>query len=36
MGSTIAMIMAAVMLVVISIVLTWRSRLYRGATGGKG
>jgi putative spermidine/putrescine transport system permease protein len=36
MGSTIAMIMAAIMLIVISIVLTWRSRLYRGATGGKG
>jgi putative spermidine/putrescine transport system permease protein len=36
MASTIAMIMAAVMLIVIAIVLTWRGRLYRGATGGKG
>jgi putative spermidine/putrescine transport system permease protein len=36
MGSTIAMIMAVVMLVVIAIVLTWRGRMYRGATGGKG
>jgi len=35
-GSAIAMIMAAVMLVVIGLVLAWRSRLYRGATGGKG
>jgi putative spermidine/putrescine transport system permease protein len=35
-ASAIAMIMAAVMLVVISIVLFGRSRLYRGATGGKG
>jgi putative spermidine/putrescine transport system permease protein len=36
MGSTIAMIMAAVMLAVIGLVLAWRSTLYRGATGGKG
>ncbi|GII20958.1 ABC transporter permease [Planosporangium mesophilum] len=36
MGSTIAMIMAVVMLIVIAIVLTWRGRMYRGATGGKG
>jgi putative spermidine/putrescine transport system permease protein len=36
MGSAIAMIMAAIMLIVISVVLTWRSRLYRGATGGRG
>jgi putative spermidine/putrescine transport system permease protein len=35
-GSAIAMIMAVVMLVVIGIVLLWRSTLYRGATGGKG
>ncbi|OLB78845.1 MAG: ABC transporter permease [Actinobacteria bacterium 13_2_20CM_2_71_6] len=35
-ASAIAMIMAAVMLIVISIVLYGRSRLYRGATGGKG
>jgi putative spermidine/putrescine transport system permease protein len=35
-ASAIAMIMAAVMLIVISIVLFGRSRLYRGATGGKG
>jgi putative spermidine/putrescine transport system permease protein len=36
MGSAIAVIMAVVMLVVIGLVLLWRSRLYRGATGGKG
>ncbi len=36
MGSTIAMIMAAVMLIVIALVLAWRGRMYRGATGGKG
>jgi putative spermidine/putrescine transport system permease protein len=36
MGSAIAMIMAVVMLAVIGLVLAWRSRLYRGATGGKG
>jgi putative spermidine/putrescine transport system permease protein len=35
-GSAIAMIMAVVMLIVIGIVLAWRSTLYRGATGGKG
>jgi putative spermidine/putrescine transport system permease protein len=35
-ASAIAMIMAAVMLVVISLVLWGRSRLYRGSTGGKG
>ncbi|MFL6122039.1 ABC transporter permease [Actinophytocola sp.] len=35
-GSAIAMIMAVVMLVVIGLVLAWRSTLYRGATGGKG
>jgi putative spermidine/putrescine transport system permease protein len=35
-GSAIAMLMALVMLVVIGIVLLWRSTLYRGATGGKG
>jgi putative spermidine/putrescine transport system permease protein len=35
-GSAIAMVMAAVMLAVIVLVLVWRSRLYRGATGGKG
>ncbi len=35
-GSTIAMIMAVVMLAVIGLVLAWRSTLYRGATGGKG
>jgi putative spermidine/putrescine transport system permease protein len=35
-GSAIAMLMALVMLVVISLVLVWRSTLYRGATGGKG
>jgi len=36
MASTISMIMATVMLLVIAAVLTWRSTLYRGATGGKG
>jgi putative spermidine/putrescine transport system permease protein len=35
-ASTIAMIMAAVMLIVISLVLTGRAQLYRGASGGKG
>jgi putative spermidine/putrescine transport system permease protein len=35
-GSAIAMLMAVVMLVVIGLVLAWRSTLYRGATGGKG
>jgi putative spermidine/putrescine transport system permease protein len=35
-GSAIAMIMAAVMLSVIALVLAWRGRMYRGATGGKG
>ncbi|QQQ74677.1 sugar ABC transporter permease [Saccharothrix sp. 6-C] len=36
MGSAVAMIMAVVMLLVIGLVLLWRSTLYRGATGGKG
>ncbi|OLE28852.1 MAG: ABC transporter permease [Actinobacteria bacterium 13_1_20CM_3_71_11] len=36
MASAVAMIMATVMLLVISLVLWGRSRLYRGATGGKG
>jgi putative spermidine/putrescine transport system permease protein len=36
MGSAIAMIMAAVMLLVIGLVMAWRGTLYRGATGGKG
>ena len=35
-ASAIAMIMAAVMLIVISLVLLGRSRLYRGSSGGKG
>jgi putative spermidine/putrescine transport system permease protein len=35
-ASAIAMVMAAVMLLVISIVLVGRGRLYRGSTGGKG
>jgi putative spermidine/putrescine transport system permease protein len=35
-GAAIANIMALVMLVVIALVLLWRSTLYRGATGGKG
>lgn len=36
MGSAIAMIMAVIMLVVIGMVMVWRTTLYRGATGGKG
>jgi putative spermidine/putrescine transport system permease protein len=36
MGSTIAMIMAVIMLIVIALVMVWRATLYRGATGGKG
>ncbi|MEV0408669.1 sugar ABC transporter permease [Actinoallomurus sp. NPDC050550] len=36
MASAIAMIMGAVELIVIGLVLGWRARLYRGATGGKG
>ena len=36
MGSTIAMIMAVIMLVVIAMVMVWRATLYRGSTGGKG
>jgi putative spermidine/putrescine transport system permease protein len=36
MGSAIAMIMAVVMLIVIGLVMLWRTTLYRGATGGKG
>lgn len=35
-GSAIAMIMAAVELVIIGLVLLWRSTLYTGSTGGKG
>jgi putative spermidine/putrescine transport system permease protein len=29
-------VMAAVMMVVVILVLAWRSMLYRGSTGGKG
>lgn len=36
MGSAIAMIMAVVMLIVIGMVMVWRTSLYRGSTGGKG
>lgn len=36
MGSAIAMIMAVIMLIIIGLVMTWRSSLYRGSTGGKG
>jgi len=36
MGSTIAMIMAVIMLIVIAMVMVWRATLYRGSTGGKG
>jgi len=36
MASTIAIMMGAVELVVIAIVLLWRSSMYKGSTGGKG
>jgi putative spermidine/putrescine transport system permease protein len=36
MGSAIAMIMGAVMLIIIALVFAVRGRFYRGATGGKG
>ena len=36
MGSTISMIMGAVMLAIIALVLGWRSTLFRGPAGGKG
>jgi len=35
-ASAIAMVMGAVELIVIGLVLLWRSRLYTGSTGGKG
>ena len=35
-ASAIAMVMGAVELIVIAVVLLWRSRLYTGSTGGKG
>lgn len=35
-GSAIAMIMALIMLIVVALVMAWRSTLYRGSTGGKG
>lgn len=35
-ASAIAMVMGAVELIVIAVVLLWRSRLYTGTTGGKG
>ncbi|WP_433410183.1 ABC transporter permease [Saccharomonospora azurea] len=35
-ASTIAMVMGAVELIVVAVVLLWRSRLYTGSTGGKG
>jgi putative spermidine/putrescine transport system permease protein len=35
-ASAIAMVMGAVELIVIAVVLLWRSRLYAGSTGGKG
>jgi len=34
MGSTIAIVMAVIELVVIVLVLAWRQRLYRGAASG--
>lgn len=36
MASTIAILMGVVELVVIAVVLLWRSTLYKGSTGGKG
>lgn len=36
MASTIALMMGVVELLVVAIVLAWRSLLYRGSTGGKG
>ena len=36
MASTIAMMMGVVELIVVAIVLMWRSFLYKGSTGGKG
>jgi putative spermidine/putrescine transport system permease protein len=36
MASTIAIMMGLVELVVIAVVLLWRSFLYKGSTGGKG
>jgi putative spermidine/putrescine transport system permease protein len=36
MASTIAMMMGVIELVVVAIVLMWRSFLYKGSTGGKG
>jgi putative spermidine/putrescine transport system permease protein len=35
-GCAIAIIMAVVMLIVIGLVMVWRTTLYRGSTGGKG
>lgn len=35
-GSAIAMVMAAIMLVVVGLVLLGRNRLYKGSSGGKG
>ncbi len=36
MASTIAIMMGVVELIVIGIVLLWRSFMYKGSTGGKG
>ena len=36
MASTIAVMMGVVELVVIALVLLWRSSMYKGSTGGKG
>jgi len=36
MASTIAIMMGLVELVVIAVVLVWRSFMYKGSTGGKG
>jgi len=36
MASTIAIIMGLIELVVIAMILVWRSTMYKGSTGGKG
>ena len=36
MASTVAVVMGAIELLVVAVVLLWRSFLYRGSTGGKG
>jgi putative spermidine/putrescine transport system permease protein len=36
MASTIAIMMGLVELVVVALILLWRSSMYKGSTGGKG